>query len=89
MKPLTKYSKSIADAVRIPATVANALRIAEEEKPGAVHIELPEDIAREDASEYSPIHLEKIRRPIPDPKAIEQIINALKKAKRPMILVGA
>lgn len=45
MKPLTKYATSIVSGARIPYILENAFRIAEEEKPGAVHIELPEDIA--------------------------------------------
>ena len=44
MKPVTKLSASIVDGVRIPSMVAHALTTAEEERPGAVHLELPEDI---------------------------------------------
>ena len=37
----------MASSDNIPSRVREAFRLAEEEKPGAVHIELPEDIADE------------------------------------------
>lgn len=45
MKPITKSAKQIIDARNIPAQVRDAFRIALEERPGPVHLELPEDIA--------------------------------------------
>jgi thiamine pyrophosphate-dependent acetolactate synthase large subunit-like protein len=49
MQPITKYSQQIVDAKRIPSLVREAFRLAAEERPGAVHLELPEDIAAEQA----------------------------------------
>lgn len=89
MKPVTKFTTTIVDAARVPSTIAHALRKAKTERPGAVHIELPEDIAGESAEGFEPIILEKIRRPIPDPKAIASIIAKLEKAKTPLLLIGA
>ena len=43
MQPVTKFSKQIVNANLIPSTVREAFKIAESERPGAVHIELPED----------------------------------------------
>src|SRR5262245_64966707 len=54
MRPLTKYTRQIVAADAIPARVREAFRHAEEERPGAVHLELPEDIAR-DATDAVPI----------------------------------
>src|SRR5210317_682834 len=45
MKPLTKYTRQITSANNIPSRIREAFRLAEEERPGAVHLELPEDIA--------------------------------------------
>src|SRR6201996_4689492 len=45
MRPLTKLSRQIVSAKMIPTLVRDAFRIAEEERPGPVHLELPEDIA--------------------------------------------
>jgi acetolactate synthase-1/2/3 large subunit len=89
MKPITKFTTSLIDASRVATTIAHAIHTAEDEKPWAVHIELPEDIAREDAHGYTPFTFEKIRRPIPDDKAIAQLISSLETAKTPVLLIGA
>ncbi|MCG8603407.1 acetolactate synthase large subunit, partial [bacterium] len=47
MKPLTKYTHQIVSGGNIPSRVREAFRVAEEERPGAVHLELPEDVAAE------------------------------------------
>ena len=47
MKPLTKFTHQIVSVDNIPCRVREAIRLAEEERPGAVHLELPEDIAAE------------------------------------------
>jgi acetolactate synthase I/II/III large subunit len=54
MQPLTKYTRQIASADNIPSRVREAFRLAQEEKPGAVHLELPEDIARERPTRAAP-----------------------------------
>lgn len=92
MKPITKYATSIPSWVRIPYTLENAFRIAEEEKPGAVCIELPEDIAAEEVPEdFSLVNLgtQKERRPVVDRKWVEDLISEIEKAKSPIILIGA
>src|SRR5512140_2200571 len=45
MRPITKQSISIVAPSMIPTIVRNAFRLAQAERPGAVHIELPEDVA--------------------------------------------
>src|SRR6186713_903723 len=47
MKPLTKLSRQIVSAASIPTVVRDAFRVATQERPGPVHLELPEDIAGE------------------------------------------
>src|SRR5215468_3425940 len=49
MKPLTKMSRQIVSAASIPTLVRDSFRIAMEERPGPVLLELPEDIAAEQA----------------------------------------
>jgi acetolactate synthase-1/2/3 large subunit len=90
MKPVTKFSTSIVDGVRIPSLVAHAIMTAESERPGAVHLELPEDIAwfTVDTS-ATPIVFDKIRRSIPDEKAIQSVISIIEQATCPMILIWA
>jgi len=92
MTPITKYATSIVSWNRIPYILENAFRIAEEEKPGAVHIELPEDIAAEEVeTEYSITDLatRKIRRPVIDSKSLQTLISELESARSPIILIWA
>jgi len=46
MGPVTKYARQIVHGANIPSAVREAVRLAEEERPGAVHLELPEDLSR-------------------------------------------
>ncbi|MDD4151252.1 MAG: acetolactate synthase large subunit [Candidatus Gracilibacteria bacterium] len=90
MKPVTKLSTSIVNGSRIPSTIRNAFKLAEAERPGAVAIELPEDIAEEMVEDtFVPLEVEKIRRPVIDEKMLEILKNKIEKAKCPIILVGA
>lgn len=88
MRPITKFSQTIVSADRVTDTVSHAIRTAEQERPGAVHLELPEDIASE-SSDSETIRWNKIRRPIPDDKAIDNLINAVQNAKAPIIILGS
>src|SRR6202521_351736 len=54
MRPLTKLSRQIVSPAMIPTLVRDAFRFAEEERPGPVHLDLPEDIAHE-ACESAPM----------------------------------
>jgi len=88
MRPITKYTKQVVHGGSISATVREAFRLATEERPGAVHIELPEDIAAEDAEDRV-YPVATTRRPDADSHAIETAIEMLKNAKMPLLLVGA
>src|SRR5947207_7174769 len=44
MRPITKWNARLQDAAIIPEVVRKAFKVAESEKPGATHIELPEDV---------------------------------------------
>ena len=88
MKPLTYFTKQIVNGNAIPSIVREAFRLAEEERPGAVHIELPEDIAEEETTTRI-FEKHDIRRPSADDKAIESAIKMVEKAKYPLLLIGA
>src|SRR6516165_6612158 len=47
MAPLTKMARQIVSAATIPTIVREAFRLSQQERPGPVHLELPEDIAAE------------------------------------------
>ena len=48
MRPITKWNARLSDAAIIPEVVRKAFKLAEGEKPGATHIELPEDVMVEE-----------------------------------------
>lgn len=88
MRPLTKFTKQIVHGNSIPVLVREAVRIAQEERPGAVHLELPEDIAAEECS-TKPYEVFISRRPQPDEGAITKAVEMVRSSKRPLLLVGA
>jgi acetolactate synthase-1/2/3 large subunit len=87
--PVTKWSTTVRRAEAIPEVVRKAFRLARLEKPGATHVELPEDVAKEPSNER-PIDLEgrKFRRPAPDHKAVARAVALLREARSPLILAG-
>ncbi|MBK6657743.1 MAG: acetolactate synthase large subunit [Proteobacteria bacterium] len=88
MRPITKYTHQIASADNIASRVRESFRLAEEEKPGAVHLEFPEDIAEEE-TDTVPIARSMVRRAIPEDKAIRAAVHRLEKARTPVLIVGA
>ena len=88
MQPITKYTKQIVNANNIPSKIREAFRLALEERPGAVHIELPEDIASE-SCESQPFTVEKAIRPSADEEVINDAIKLITQAKKPLLLIGA
>ncbi len=90
-EPITKYSKQIVNVDMIPSMVREAFRQAEEERPGAVLLELPEDIAHEPVNEdttpiFTPSH---VHRPTASAFSIKEAAEMIKLAKYPLLLVGA
>lgn len=88
MGPITKFTHQMASSDNIPSRIREAYRLAEEEKPGATHIELPEDIADE-RTESRPLRRSQVRRPTADVKSIHQAVHALENAKAPVLVIGA
>jgi len=90
MRPLTKYTRQISNANTIPAKVREAFRLAAEERPGAVHLELPEDIAEEvpeaDTHIFKP---SDARRPTASQKSLDMACEMLCEARHPLIMIGA
>lgn len=88
MRPITKFTKQIVNVRNIAPTVREAFRIAQQERPGASHIELPEDIAAEQGD--GTIFLRtKARRPRADKTAVKKAAELIQRAKMPLLLIGA
>ncbi len=88
MRPITKDSVSIVDPSTIPTILRNAFKLAQAERPGAVHVELPEDVAESD-TEAQVQKRGLVRRPAPDPKTVMRAAEMIEKAQRPLIILSS
>jgi acetolactate synthase I/II/III large subunit len=88
MRPITKHAESIVDPNMVSTVLRNAFKTAQAERPGAVHVELPEDVAGSgtDAAVQKPGHG---RRPAPDPKAVEGAAELINSSRHPLLILSA
>jgi acetolactate synthase I/II/III large subunit len=89
MTPLTKLARQIVSTATIPSIVREAFRVAQQERPGPVHLELPEDIAAEAAPPITPVPLHPIDLPVAPPAAVGRAAELILKAERPLVMLGA
>ena len=88
-KPLTKLSRQIVSPLSIPTLVRESFRVAMEERPGPVLLELPEDIAGEDSEDVPIIRPHPIEIPMAHRAALDRAAAMIMEAKRPLIMLGA
>jgi len=89
MKPLTKMTRQIVSPAAIPATLRDAFRVAMEERPGPVHLELPEDVAGEEVETVSVIARHVLERSVASATALDNAARIILAAKRPLVMIGA
>src|SRR5580704_14513467 len=89
MRPLTKFSRQIVSPGLIPTMVREAFRVAQEERPGAVHIELPEDIAAVMVDDPGVVPAHPVEIPLANEAAIDRATRIILDAKRPLVMLGA
>jgi acetolactate synthase I/II/III large subunit len=89
-RPVTKWSAELIRPLVIPEAVRKAFKVAQTEKPGATHLELPEDIAEESArdGEASPLQVYSPQAPEPSTRSIAKAREIIGRAGRPVLLVG-
>lgn len=87
MRPITKYTHQLASADNIPSRIREAYRLSEEEKPGATHLEFPEDVADEQ-TDSRPIPRSLVRRPTADEKAVRAAVQRIEEARSPVLVLG-
>jgi len=87
LRPLTKWNTRLETATVIPEVIRKAFKLAESEKPGACHVEVPEDVA-EEAVEGTPLSTERARRPSPDRPALQAAVRLIEEASHPLIFAG-
>ena len=87
MRPITKWNARLSDPAIIPEVVRKAFKVAEGEKPGATHIELPEDVM---AASVDAEPLPRRRQVHSEPAARELLRAAelIRGAVRPVALAG-
>jgi len=88
-KPLTKMSRQIVSTGTIPTLVRDAFRIAAEERPGPVLLELPEDVAGEETDPVAMVRLHPIEIPVAHRASLDRAAEMMLAAKRPLIMLGA
>ncbi|MEF8793116.1 acetolactate synthase large subunit [Thiohalorhabdus sp.] len=86
-RPITKWAQAVQHPDSIPEMVRKAVRTARGEKPGAVHLELAEDVAKMEASKQ-PLEPRRFRRPGADDKVADQAFELIRSAASPIIIAG-
>jgi acetolactate synthase I/II/III large subunit len=86
-QPITKFTTRVQTPDTIPEIVRKAFRLARLEKPGATHLELPEDVAELEV-DAQPIPVRRTRYPQAAREVVEEAAELIAKAERPIILAG-
>jgi acetolactate synthase-1/2/3 large subunit len=89
MRPLTKMTRQIVSAPSIPTIVREAFRVAQEERPGPVHLELPEDVAGEETAPVPVVPVHPIELPVAPAAALDRAAAMILQASRPLVMLGA
>jgi len=87
MRPITKWNARLSDPAIIPEVVRKAFKLAEGEKPGATHIELPEDVMAADV-DASPLPRRKTVPPEPQARELLRAADVIRGALNPVALAG-
>jgi acetolactate synthase-1/2/3 large subunit len=86
-EPITKWRWSMRNADSIPEIIRRAFKIASEEKGGAVHLELPQDIAKME-SDIKPIEPKQPLRSRPNKDLITKAAEMISHSRMPIVLIG-
>jgi len=86
-RPIVKWNARIERGSSVPEMVRKAFKVAEAEKPGATHLEMPQDVAAE-AAEGEPFDPVPVRASEPTPEDIRRALILIEQADSPIILAG-
>jgi acetolactate synthase-1/2/3 large subunit len=87
MRPITKWNARVNDPRIIPEVVRKAFKVAEAEKPGATHIELPEDVMAQEL-DASPLPRRKTAPSEPQARELLKAADVIRGALNPVALAG-
>ena len=93
-KATTKGAWMVTDARRIPDMISNALRVAYAGRRGPVHLTIPVDVQQQIVSEdevlfFEPSEYRGIGPATASAAQIEQAVDLLKSASRPLVIAGS
>jgi acetolactate synthase-1/2/3 large subunit len=87
-KPITKWNARVNAPGMVPEAVRKAFKVAQSQKPGPTHLELPEDVMEAELdAEPLPVRM-GFRRPQPGEGEIEDAAETISNAERPIVLAG-
>src|SRR5665213_3563906 len=89
MKPLTKLSRQIISPLMIPTLVREAFRVAQEERPGPIHLELPEDIAAAECERVALVPPHPVELPVASADSLDRAARMVMQARCPLLMLGA
>lgn len=89
MQPLTKFSKQITHGKNATALIREAFRLSEEERPGGVHLEIPEDVSQEIVEKPHFFEVQSSKIPSANLESILIAKKMILSAKKPLLLIGA
>lgn len=87
LEPITKWSARVTRASVVPEAVRKSFKVAQAEKPGACHLELPQDVANEQTT-GKPLPRGAFNLPEPDEVALSKAADLINASVHPIILAG-
>jgi acetolactate synthase I/II/III large subunit len=88
LRPITKWNARVSDPRIIPEVVRKAFKVAQQQKPGATHLELPEDVMEAELDAEPLVSRSRIRRPVPSDEEIADAVDVIRAAEAPIVLAG-
>ncbi|MFB6137938.1 MAG: acetolactate synthase large subunit [Halobacteriaceae archaeon] len=87
-EPITKWNTQLTDPDIVTESVRKAFKVAELEKPGATHLEFPEDVAGTETDGTPMAARERVQYAAPDAELVGRVYDHLDAAERPLIIAG-
>ncbi len=87
MRPIVKWNARVSSPEIIPEVVRKAFAVAESEKPGATHLELPEDVMQRPL-DAAPLPRHAPVQPEPGGKELQRAADMIDAARNPLALAG-
>jgi acetolactate synthase I/II/III large subunit len=88
MRPITKWNARVSDPRIVPEVVRKAFKVAQQQKPGATHLELPEDVMEAELDAEPLVSRARVRRPVPSAEEIADAVEVVCSAEAPIVLAG-